>query len=425
LSKIVIVGLGYVGLTTGLGLAKIGHKIVGVDNNQNRVSTINSGELPIFEPGLEFELLNSQSNGNFVASTSLEEASKEATFFFVCVPTPQDAYGSADLSYVYTAVSEIAQHAEMGATIVIKSTVPVGTGEQAASLAGRDDIAFASNPEFLREGSALKDFLNPDRILVGSQSPEVAKLVLSLYENIDAPKIITSTKSSELIKYAANSYLASRLSFVNDLAALCEKVGADIDDVVSGMGSDSRIGRGFLQPGPGWGGSCFPKDTRALIAVAQSRGIQMGMVSAAIGSNESSFQRVVDKVKEALGGDLNLKKIAVWGLAFKANTDDTRDSPALEVIGKLLKDGAEVVAYDPIAQAPVWDGLVQATTAISCVNGSDALIVMTEWDEFKDVNPAHVAGAMRNLFVFDTRRILEPSVWGSSFELFSVLGNSN
>lgn len=423
MTTVAIIGLGYVGLTTSLGLAKIGNSVIGVEINPERLGSLNSGVLPIFEPGLDSELVNSLKSGRLSLTESIKEAAEISKMFFVCVPTPQDDNGAADLKYVIAASKQIADCASPGSVIVVKSTVPVGTGEMLRKTIDRNDIYFASNPEFLREGSALMDFMEPDRIVVGADSPEVSQRVLALYDNIDAPKVSTSVKSAELIKYAANAYLASRLSFVNDLAALCEQVGADVDDVVSGMGSDSRIGSRFLHPGPGWGGSCFPKDTRALVSVAESNGISLGVVGAAIQSNDNSFSRVVKRVKSLLGDELNGKSIAVWGLAFKANTDDTRDSPSLEIIKRLLSEGSKVTAFDPIASAPTWEGLTQVETAVEAATNADALLILTEWSEFSQVDPKEIAKAMIGSVVLDTRRILPVAKWSSEFEAFKILGN--
>jgi UDPglucose 6-dehydrogenase len=423
MTTVAIIGLGYVGLTTSLGLAKIGNSVIGVEINPERLGSLNSGVLPIFEPGLDSELVNSLKSGRLSLTESIKEAAEISKMFFVCVPTPQDDNGAADLKYVIAASKQIADCASPGSVIVVKSTVPVGTGEMLRKTIDRNDIYFASNPEFLREGSALMDFMEPDRIVVGADSPEVSQRVLALYDNIDAPKVSTSVKSAELIKYAANAYLASRLSFVNDLAALCEQVGADVDDVVSGMGSDSRIGSRFLNPGPGWGGSCFPKDTRALVSVAESNGISLGVVGAAIQSNDNSFSRVVKRVKSLLGDELNGKSIAVWGLAFKANTDDTRDSPSLEIIKRLLSEGSKVTAFDPIASAPTWEGLTQVETAVEAATNADALLILTEWSEFSQVDPKEIAKAMIGSVVLDTRRILPVAKWSSEFEAFKILGN--
>ena len=418
-----IVGLGYVGLTTSLGLAKIGKSVIGVEINPERLKSLDSGVLPIFEPGLDSELVDSLKSGRLSLTESIEEAAENTKLFFVCVPTPQDDNGAADLSYVIDASKQIADSASPGSVVVVKSTVPVGTGEMLRKSIKRKDIYFASNPEFLREGSALLDFMEPDRIVVGADAPEVTERIFALYENIGAPKVSTSVKSAELIKYAANAYLASRLSFVNDLAALCEQVGADVDDVLSGMGSDSRIGSRFLQPGPGWGGSCFPKDTRALVSVANNNGVSLGVVGAAIQSNDNAFARVVTRVKSLLGEKLEGKSIAVWGLAFKANTDDTRDSPSLEIIKRLLSEGSKVTAFDPIASAPTWEGLTQEETAVEAATNADALLILTEWSEFSQVDPKTIANVMSGSVVLDTRRILPVEKWSSEFETFKILGN--
>lgn len=422
ISKIVIVGLGYVGLTTALGLAKLGHSVVGVEVNPKKLELLNSGKLPFYEPQLDSELFDSLKNGRLQLTASIKEAADGAEFFFICVSTPQDHVGAADLSFVLSATRDVSKYAEPDSVILVKSTVPVGTSDLLKSSIDREDIVFASNPEFLREGSALRDFMEPDRIIVGADSPDVANRLLEIYDNISAPKISTSIKSAELIKYAANAYLASRISFVNDLAALCEQVGAAVDDVVSGMGSDSRIGKDFLKPGPGWGGSCFPKDTRALVSVANRYGVSLGIVEAAIQSNDDSFSRVVTRLKSLLGDDLIDKRIAVWGIAFKANTDDIRDSPSLEVIQRLLSMGCQISAYDPKATAPEFKGLIQADFALDAARDADALLVLTEWGEFSQQDPSAVASVMKGSVVLDTRRILPLESWNSVFDSFNVLG---
>ena len=424
-SNVSVIGLGYVGLTTALGLAKVGHRVIGVETNQSRLEALARGELPIHEPGLESELRNSLSSGSLELTNNVRETVGQSDFYFVCVSTPQSELGEADLKYVEAAFGELQQAATRNSVIVIKSTVPVGTGDFLVSKANREDLSYASNPEFLREGSALYDFMNPDRILVGANSQEVANRVMELYEEIDAPKIVTSVKSAELIKYAANAYLASRLSFVNDLAALCEQVGANVDDVVMGMGSDSRIGRSFLSPGPGWGGSCFPKDTRALVAVANDNKVSLKVVEAAIEANDNAFDRVVARLNRLLDGNLNGKLIGILGLAFKANTDDTRDSPALEVVNRLLRLGCESRAFDPIALGPKVPGFTQSASAVEAATGADAILVLTEWSEFKDLDPITVAKAMRGSVVLDTRRILNAASWKQTFGSFSVLGVSD
>jgi UDPglucose 6-dehydrogenase len=421
-SRVAIIGLGYVGLTTALGLAKIGHDVIGVETNEARLQTLKTGVLPMFEPGLDRELVESLRAGQLTLTGNLGDAMEKADLFFICVSTPQSVSGEADLTFVQEVYEDLVGAIKPESIVILKSTVPVGTGEELTRTMTRKDVFYASNPEFLREGTALKDFMKPDRILVGSDDSGVAAKVMSLYEVIDAPKIVTSVKSAELIKYAANAYLASRLSFVNDIAALCEQVGANIDDVVLGMGSDPRIGSSFLSPGPGWGGSCFPKDTRALVAVARANQVKLQIVESAIKANDDAFDRVVSRLATLLGGDLSGKSIAVLGLAFKANTDDTRDSPALEVINRLLTAGSTVQAFDPIALSPADSGFKQSSTVIEAVTQADALLVMTEWNEFKEIDPQAVSDAMKGSIVLDTRRVLPPESWKSAFKSFYVLG---
>jgi UDPglucose 6-dehydrogenase len=421
-SIIGIIGLGYVGITTAVGMARLGHKVVGFDINQDRVETLSAGTAPIHEIGLEAELHDLLETGNLEFTGSLDKlAAANAEFFFVCVPTPQDASGAANLSYVLSSAKELSAIAPSGSVVVLKSTVPVGSGERVTKTLARQDVFVASNPEFLREGRALYDFMNPDRIVAGAASVEVAERVLALYVDIETEKISTSIESAELVKYSTNAYLAMRLSFVNDLAALCERVGADIDDVVKGLGSDSRIGPSFLAPGPGWGGSCFPKDTRALVSVASDFGVDLPLIDASLESNEASLSRVVDTLKELCGGALEGKVIAVWGLAFKAGTDDIRDSPAVNIVKRLIDRGAKVQAFDPVATGPKIPGLTQLPTALQAAAGADALAVLTEWPEFTEVSPQEVADLMSAPVAFDARRIL-PQTWGEFFKPMRVIG---
>lgn len=422
MSRVAIIGLGYVGLTTALGLAKLGHDVIGVETNEARLLTLKQGTLPIFEPGLDLELVDSLRTGHLTLTGNLGDATEKANLFFICVSTPQSDSGEADLTFVRAVYKDLVGAIDPESIIVLKSTVPVGTGDELTRTMGRKDIFYASNPEFLREGTALIDFMKPDRILVGADTSEVAAKVMDLYDVIDAPKIVTSVKSAELIKYAANAYLASRLSFVNDLAALCEQVGANVDDVVMGMGSDLRIGSSFLRPGPGWGGSCFPKDTRALVAVARENQVELRIVESAIEANDNAFDRVVSRLGRLLGGDLNGKVIAVLGLAFKANTDDTRDSPALEVINRLIVAGSTVRAFDPIASAPADASFTQSSTVLEAASQADALLVLTEWAEFREIDPQEVSEAMKGSVVLDTRRVLPAESWKSAFNSFNVLG---
>lgn len=425
MKRITVIGMGYVGLTTALGFAKLGHPITGVEVNLDKLNKLRRGELTIFEHNLDVELKKSLESGLLKLTSSIEEAAEQSNLFYICVSTPQDASGSADLAFVISACKEVAAYAEASSIIVLKSTVPVGTGKKVAALVGRKDFSYASNPEFLREGSALEDFMKPDRIVVGSENPETSARILSLYEKIDSIKIRTSTESAELIKYAANSYLATRLSFVNEMAALCEEVGASVDDVMAGMGSDKRIGSNFLSPGPGWGGSCFPKDTRALLSFAEKHLVNLRVVSAAIESNEHSFIRVVQKLKSLLGGILNGKTVAVLGLSFKANTDDTRDSPSMEIINRLIAEGCSVKGYDPVATVGTLEGFSQFETAIDAASDSDALVVLTEWSEFKELEPEPFSKAMKGSTVLDTRRVLKAEPWKKTFEVFEVIGEKS
>jgi len=305
-----------------------------------------------------------------------------------------------------------------GAVVVTKSTVPVGSAQVVEDAIGRSDVEVASNPEFLREGAAVHDFNHPDRIVVGARSTEVAQKVMDLYSKIDCPKILTSQATAELIKYASNSFLAIKLSYVNDIAALCEAVGADSHEVLHGMGLDTRIGNRFLEPGPGWGGSCFPKDAKALESIASNFGVELPLITSAIASNEAAHKRVADRVTDALGGSLSGKTIAVLGLTFKANTDDTRESPAIAVIEHLVQGGAKVVAYDPMVTKYELAGLSLADSAVAAASGADALVVLTEWPVFRTVDSAEILQAMTGNIVVDTRRVLDQAKWQAAGAVF-------
>jgi UDPglucose 6-dehydrogenase len=408
-----------------VGLAQLGHQVLGFDVDDSKVSKLGAGESPIYENGLEAalgDLIRSRAL-DFTTSLGVVEDFKPE-FIFICVSTPQDDSGAADLTILNSVVSQLLGIAVANSILVIKSTAPVGTCQTIANTLNRTDVFVASNPEFLREGTAMKDFMDPDRIVVGSSHPEAAKRVLDLYSAIDAPKLQTNLESSELIKYAANAYLAMRLSFTNDIAALSEKSNANVDQVLHGMGLDKRIGTAFLKPGPGWGGSCFPKDTNALVAIAKEFGSPLPLVETAIASNHAAIARSVSAITKLAGGDLTNKKVAVWGIAFKANTDDIRDSPALKIVDSLISKGAEVQAYDPVAVAPERAGLVLKGSALDAASGADVLAVLTEWPEFAEVSPDKVAEAMRNSVIYDARRIL-PKSWGAHVSFIKVLGEAS
>jgi UDPglucose 6-dehydrogenase len=387
----------------------------------NRVETLSRGESPIHEEGLKEAIQICLAAGSLTFTSDVESFQvAESEFLFLCVATPQDPSGAADLATIFSVANEVSTYAKPNSVVVIKSTVPVGTCSKVQKVIDRSDLSVASNPEFLREGTALRDFMQPDRIVVGANSEKIAQRVLSLYSSIDSTKVATTLESAELSKYAANAYLAMRLTFTNDLAELSSKAGARIDDVLLAMGLDARIGSSFLKPGPGWGGSCFPKDTRALLSIAKDFGLSLPLVSATVTSNESAFQRAAESISELVGGTLVGKTVAVWGLAFKAHTDDIRDSPALAITRILLERGATVKAFDPIAQAPSLEGLTQVSSSIEAAQDSDVLAVLTEWPEFAAENPDVVSRAMRGSAVFDGRRIL-PQNWRQSFENFKLL----
>ncbi len=406
-----MIGTGYVGLTTSIGLASLGHQVIGYDVNPAKVELLQTGKLPIHEPGLGEILEVVLASGNLRATSVLSEAVTDAEFIFTCVPTPQDEDGSADLSYVISASAAMRDFLAAGAVVITKSTVPVGSAQVVEAAISRSDVEVASNPEFLREGAAVFDFQNPDRIVVGARSNEVAQSVMDLYSKIDCPKVLTSQATAELIKYASNSFLAIKLSYVNDIAALCEAVGANSHEVLHGMGLDTRIGNRFLEPGPGWGGSCFPKDTKALESIANSFGVELPLITTAIASNEAAHKRVVDRVANALGGSLTGKAIAVLGLTFKANTDDTRESPSIAVIEQLVTRGAKVVAYDPMVTKFDLTGMNLADSATTAAAGADALVVLTEWPEFKSIDAKQILAAMVGKVVIDTRNVLDNKTW--------------
>ena len=413
MSNIAVIGTGYVGLSSGACFAHLGHVVTCVDVVQLKIDNLNKGILPIVETGLKELVAEGVAAGKLIFTTDVVSAVKNADVVFLCVPTPEGADGSADLSYIQTAAKTLSPLLRSGAIVVNKSTVPVGSTKVVERELKRPDIAVVSNPEFLREGSAIQDFLHPDRVVVGSDNQEAAVAVGALYEKVGAPVVVTDPASAETIKYAANAFLATKISYINAVAAICEGVGADINDVVLGLGYDKRIGHEFLRPGPGWGGSCFPKDTKAMVKIAQDAGYDFGLLKGVITVNEQQYGRIVDKIRTAAGGTLKGKKVASWGLTFKALTDDLRDSPAVEIIKRLLADGASVSVFDPTVKvAP--NGLDKITVAVSpleaCV-GADVIAVLTEWDNFRWVSPVEVAGVVSVKQIVDARNLLDRSEW--------------
>jgi len=426
---VAVVGTGYVGLTTGACLASLGHRVVCADIDEAKVEALSRGEVAIREAGLAELVAEGLAAGrlSFVvgagrALKDLETDAKPVEVLFLCVPTPMGVGGVADLSAVEAVIEEVRDAMPAGCVVVNKSTVPVGTADRTAELLDRPDVQVASNPEFLREGSAVHDFLNPDRIVVGSNSSQdAAERVAALYARLGAPTVLTDAASAEMIKYAANCFLAMKLSYVNALAELCERVDADVADVTEGMGYDKRIGQAFLSPGPGWGGSCLPKDTHALLQVADSADFEFRLVRASIDTNTRQFRRMVDKVRSAVtgsrNGSLSRVRLALFGLTFKAGTDDVRDSPALGVAALLRQAGAELVAYDPgvppgSPAAGTLDGklVTLVDDPYEAAAGAAAVVVLTEWAEFRSLDWSRVAAATKGHAVVDTRNLLDPAV---------------
>jgi UDPglucose 6-dehydrogenase len=424
-SRVAVIGTGYVGLTTGACLASLGHRVTCADIDADKIATLNAGRIPIVERGLEKLVEEGLTSGRLTFIADPQAAVVECDIAFLCVPTPQGDDGSADLSYVQTAASNIAQHLPFESIVVNKSTVPVGSTKVVERALQRPDVKVVSNPEFLREGSAVEDFMKPDRVVVGSDDQAAAMKVASLYDSLSTRVIITDPASAETIKYAANAFLATKLSFINAIAAICEGVGADINDVIVGMGSDRRIGQDFLRPGPGWGGSCFPKDSRALIKIAENAGYRFSLLEGVVAVNTEQLDRVARKILDSCGGDGAGRTIAIWGLTFKANTDDLRDSPAIAIIERLLARGARVVAFDPTvptARHGIPDGVDLADTPVDACTSADVLAVLTEWDDFKWIEPTQVAAVMTGTYVVDGRNILDRSDWRKAGFVYEGIG---
>ena len=429
-----VVGTGYVGLTTGACFAHVGHHVVCGDIDERKVAMLQAGHIPIVEDGLEAMVQDNVAAGRLEFVLGAEAAAADADIVFLCVPTPQGDDGSADLTYIQQAAAQIAPVLKPGAVVVNKSTVPVGSALAVERVLQRDDVHVVSNPEFLREGTAIHDFLHPDRVVIGGTDPVAAERVAELYSSIETTILITDPASAETIKYAANGFLAMKISFVNAVAAMCEAVGADVEAVVDGIGSDQRIGRQFLRPGPGWGGSCFPKDSRALIKIAEDHGYDFAMIRGVIDVNHEQLDRMVAKIARAAGrsvgheapGDISgadlvgvdLSGVAVGalGLTFKAGTDDLRESPALAIIARLRSLGASVRAYDPTTtgeltalQANLLDGIELVADPLDVAVGSDVVAVFTEWPEFAKIDLDQLANRLHPATaVVDTRNLLDP-----------------
>jgi UDPglucose 6-dehydrogenase len=412
-TRIAIIGTGYVGLSTGACFSYLGHDVTCVDTDTEKISTLSSGSIPFVENGLEDLVRSGLVKGNLRFTTSREEAVSKADFVFLCLPTPQGDDGSADLSYVKNEALKLGPLLSVGAVVVNKSTVPVGTGASVTKIIGRSDIAVISNPEFLRQGTAVHDFLNPSRIVIGGENADAVNQVSLLYCDIEAPIMRMRTASAEALKYAANAFLATKLTFINAMADICEAVGADIFDVSSGIGLDPRIGQDMLRAGPGWGGSCFPKDTRALVKIAAEGGYDFALLRGVIETNDQHYARIAEKVVAQCEGSVRGLKIAAWGLTFKANTDDLRDSPAIKILRMLHDYGAEIHAYDPTATQnyDLYPWIQIAGSALDACKDADALVLLTEWSEFADLDSLEVAKRMKVARVVDSRNVLNKNKW--------------
>jgi UDPglucose 6-dehydrogenase len=411
--EIAVVGTGYVGLTTGTCLAHVGHSVVCVDIDDQKIGQLEGGEIPFLEEGLPELVRENREDQRLRFSIDLVEAVSGAEFIFLCLPTPQAPNGDADLQFVISVAREIGPVLRTGAVVVNKSTVPVGTSKAVQDSLERNDVFVVSNPEFLREGSAVRNFLHPDRIVVGADNSSAALRVASLYQAIPAPVVVTDAASAEMIKYAANAFLATKLSFANAVAAICEGVGADVESVLNGVGYDKRIGHEFMKPSPGWGGSCLPKDTSALIHVASKTGFAFELLEAVVQSNQNQLDRIAQKV---VGTLVPGETVAVWGLTFKAMTDDLRESPALQVVKRLLSRGLKVVGYDPTVSEPLadWPGLEIAQSELAACTNASVIAILTEWDNFRVVDPKVVATVMKSRRVVDGRNIIDTTAWGEA-----------
>ncbi len=408
-----VVGAGYVGLTTAACLASLGHDVVCADIDEARVERLRRGDVPFHEPGLTALLSKALASGRLRFVLGAAAAAENRQVVFLCVATPQGDDGNHDLTFIDAATDDIAQALAPNTVVVTKSTVPIGTAQRITQRLGRGDVYVAANPEFLAEGTAVSDFMSPSRIIVGSENRDAAWLVASLYGHISAPVVVTDSASAELIKLASNAFLATKLSFVNTVSAVCEQIGANVNDVAGAMGLDPRIGSRYLHAGPGWGGSCLPKDTRALVHAAAQVGVDFGVVAAAISANDTQLQRIADKIIAAAAGGT----VGVWGLTFKANTDDLRDSPSLTIVDRVLASGAAVTAFDPAISAahPLIPHQVQIVgSALTAATGASCLAVLTEWDDFRWIPPAEVAAVMDGRTVVDGRDLLNAADWSAA-----------
>jgi len=428
--KIAIIGSGYVGLVTGACFAEVGHEVICVDNDERKIKALSNGKIPIYEPGLEQLVLRNVSAHRLQFSGSIEQGVDNSQVIFIAVPTPPQADGSVDLTYIERVAREIASVLKENREIVAKSTVPVKTGEKVADTIRRYnkvnvDFDVVSNPEFLREGCAVPDLMEPDRIVIGSNSERALAIMKKVYEPFMAPIMVTDINSAELIKHAANSFLALKISYINALSAICEASGADIEKVADGIGADKRIGRSFLNAGLGYGGSCFPKDIAAFIAISEQIGEPFHLLREVQRINQHQRERFVKRLRDTLWV-LKEKRIAVWGLTFKPDTDDVRNSVAIDLVNDLIREGAQVTAYDPkgnqrVQELDLCPGVHLANSALEAVQGAETLILATEWPDFGDVDLTEVRRRMHTPIVFDGRNLFDPATMrGLGFQYYGI-----
>ena len=429
MSKICVIGTGYVGLVTGTCFADLGNQVRCLDINEETIQNLKQGIMPIYEPGLEQVVEQNQKAGRLIFTTDYEEALQEVELIFIAVGTPSGVDGEADLQYVRASAESVADIVDHPIVIVNKSTVPVGTGDWVAEIIKKRrggkplEFSVVSNPEFLREGSAVNDFMHPDRIVLGSENPAAAQQVAQLYKALRCPVVITDLRTAEMIKYASNAFLATRISFINEIANMCEELGADVTQVALGMGYDNRIGMAFLDAGLGWGGSCFPKDVKALAHMAVLHGTHPQLLQAVMEINRNQRHRLVYKLRKALG-TFNETTIGVLGLSFKPNTDDIREAPPLEIIHLLQNEGATIQAYDPQAMENVakeMPRVILCSDPYAVAEGADALILATDWNEFKQINFDQIHTAMRQPIIMDGRNLWDPeTLRDKGFTYFGV-----
>ncbi len=432
--NITVVGTGYVGLVTGACFSEFGNHVTCVDKDVAKIEMLRRGQMPIYEPGLDEVVERNVKAGRLFFETDLPKAIRSSLVVFIAVGTPQGNDGRADLTFVREVAAQIAENLNEFKVIVTKSTVPAGTGRMVRSIiegkrAEDHPFSVASNPEFLREGSAIEDFMRPNRVVLGTEDETAAAILRDLYRPlylIETPIIVTDVVTAEVIKYASNAFLATKISFINEMADLCERLGADVHLVARGMGLDNRIGRKFLHPGPGYGGSCFPKDTRAILEIARDAGMGLKIVEAVIDVNEERIPRMTEKIRQALGGSFQGKTVGLLGLTFKPNTDDLRESPALRIMDAMLAEGALVRAYDPVgipfAKNTARNGVTYCGNEYEPAEGAHALVIATEWNQFRGLDLERVKGALKEPVLVDLRNVYEPAVVRSKGFRYHAVG---